>query len=174
MINMETTESKKNYTTMSLYDYFKYRKENPYSPTIKLVGVITDRQRLFDLSRADLNEHWFMTSDIFQDIYPDRGYSPENLCDTAITIFSNGDDLAIDIPKDVSKNQFDCLTEILKQIKMFEYDFDTMIHMPSTPEEYLFEAKRKMTGLDLYRSSDDEVILGESIEKTKEPVPTNF
>ena len=157
--NIIKVPSKAHISQMSIYDFLKLSMHirRPY----KLAGMITDKQVAFLIARGDLDEHWSMDSKLSQAMFPNRGYSMENVYTGGIGVFGVGYNIFIDIPNKVSPRQFQALSDIINQAKQFEVDYDVKIE-DFNPEAILKEAQAKLS--TSYSIESDEVIVGTPLD----------
>ena len=151
----------KNYTDISLYDYLCYCTHEKVVP--KLAGVITDKQKIINIVQKDLNDHWDMMKDIFDDIYTGIDYDFDVVDKETLQLFSSGKDMIIALPKEVSEFQYECLLDILRQVKRFEYEYDTQLFMVSDPEECLATARERLKTTEINRTYNNEQVLRKKI-----------
>ena len=146
---------------MSVYDFLKLRTER--GQWYKLAGMITNKQVVFQVARGDLDDHWSMDSKLSQAIFPNRGYNMGNVYTRAIGVFGFGYELSIDIPNEISFQQYEALLNIVNQVKQFEVDYDRKIDNFDA-DSILKEAQTKLSiSNTIYEN--DEVIIGTPHDK---------
>lgn len=146
---------------MSVYDFLKLRMER--RQWYKLAGMITNKQVVFQVARGDLDDHWSMDSKLSQAIFPNRGYNMGNVYTRAIGVFGFGYELSIDIPNEISFQQYEALINIVNQVKQFEVDYDRKIDNFDA-DSILKEAQTKLSiSNTIYEN--DEVIIGTPHDK---------
>lgn len=127
----------------SLYDYLVYSLS--HLGEYKFVTVVTDKQVVVSTKKRDSDDHWNMITDIAKMIYPNKETAENDLLNDSFVFTSLGNDLEVEIPEKVSEEQLNEVKNILRQIKQFEYEYDTFIFMPSDTYEIVFESNKKLT-----------------------------
>lgn len=143
----------------SFYDYLVYSLDhvNEY----KLVIVITNKQVIMSTKKRNNDDHWNMIVDINKMIYPNREYNEDKISNDTFIITSLGNDLEIEIPDKVGEKQLQEVKNILRQVRQFEYEYDTYLYMPYNTNEIIDESNRKLS--EEIENDEDEVIIGNTI-----------
>ena len=148
---------------LSFYEYLKMYYET--GKCHKLVILITKSQIVYELGG---NNHLDMALNLCKRMFPNRNYNEENIYENAIFLCSIGYDLAVDIPKEISYEQYVCLKKIISDVDRFREDFglDTECYFD---EDSLLESSKKRIK-DNLELEKDEVIIGIPLKKEKENV----
>ncbi len=149
-----------NFTTMSMYEYLELSLVEEYK--YRLVGLITPKQRIFNIARRDLNDETLMLKDMGEEIFSTR-FPEAELDSECIRLYSWGKNLSVEFPYELSIEQLECFQDILRQIRSFEYDFDRPVYMPVDSRELMAQANSITTPEDVQH--EEEKIIGVPLVK---------
>ena len=144
-----------NFTTMSMYDYLELSLLESYK--YRLVGLITPKQRIFNVARRDLNDETLMLKDMGEEVYGTK-YPEANIDSECIRLYSWGKNLSVEFPYELTVEQLECFQDVLRQIRSFEYDYDRPVFMPVDSRELMAQADSITTPENL--KFEDEKIIG--------------
>ena len=155
-----------NYTTMSIYDFLDESILTGYKH--RLVGFITPKQRVFDIADKRINDETLMEQDMAREIYQ-SDETTQILGEDVIKLYSGGKSLSVEFPSEITEEQLECLQDVLRQVRSFEYDYDRTVYMPLNSREIMAVAKTILT--ESKESREEKIIgtplKGKSLTKTK-------
>ena len=140
----------------SLYDYLicEHNRNHEY----KLVIIITNKQVVLSTSKRNKDDHWDRAIDIVKLMYPERE-SVDDVVSNGIIVFTSiGNDLEVDIPQQISETQLQEVKNILRQVRQYEYEYDSFLFMPYDSREIIDMSNSRLS--DNTPDDDDEVIIG--------------
>ncbi len=147
----------------SIYDYLVYSKT--HKEVYKLVIIISNKQVVIGTRKRNMDDHWEMIVNMNKMMYPDRKYNDVTISNDTFIFTSLGNDLEVAIPEKVSERQLEEVKNILRQVKQFEFEYDTYLYMPYESDDIVNESIEKLT--DNISSDIDEVIIGKEIVEGK-------
>jgi hypothetical protein len=147
----------------SIYDYLVYSKT--HKEVYKLVIIISNKQVVIGTRKRNMDDHWDMIVKMNKMMYPDRKYNDVTISNDTFIFTSLGNDLEVEIPEKVSERQLEEVKNILRQVKQFEFEYDTYLYMPYESHDIVNESIEKLT--DNISSDIDEVIIGKEIVEGK-------
>ena len=153
-LSFDDDYNKSYFTSETIYEFLKLCHKNG---THKLAGIITNKQRLFNVAKG--SDHWTLTQEMLKMIYPDRQYGWKNPYIDGITLFSAGKELVINLPLRISQKQYESILKIINQVHQFENDFDTKVAFYA---DYILEQAQKRLSYEKI-NDQDEVIVGVSL-----------
>ena len=158
-------DSVNNYTSMSMYDYLDLSITSGYQYI--LAGLITPRQRVFNIAKKGLNDDYLMIEDMADEIYQGKKQGAF-LDDDCIKLFSEGKNLSVELPDEISFEQFLSLQDVLRQIRSFAYDYDREIFLPVSTREIMAEAKNIISEEE--KTPMEENIIGTPLVKEQRKI----
>ena len=148
-------ESSERVLNVSISDYFDlYYKHHQRK---KLVLFITKKQMAYMVGNQI--DHWGKTAILSQQLFPERNYDYDRYYEGAISIYSVGNDIEINLPDAIDKTQYECLVELINEIEKYEKENNIKIEYFGDKEELLNEARSKIKPT----IEDDEEIISEQI-----------
>ncbi len=148
----------------SFYDFLLAAKNT--NKKYRYVMVITYKQSIWQVKEMQDTRHIDMTVDIHQRAFPSRNYDEMNISYDTMILTSVGNDLEVDFPVVISKEQKECICDVLRQIRQFEYEQDTFLYMPFSSYEIVTMCDQRMC--DTLPQHDDEIIIGKPFDKNIE------
>ncbi len=144
-----------NFTTMSMRDYLEFSFVEGYK--YGLVGFITPKQRIFNVANRRINDETIMEDDLGREIY-EVDYPTPMINGECIRLYSCGKNLSVEFPDEITQEQFECLQDVLRDIRSFEFDFDRIVYMPRNSRELVEVASNLITQEE--RVYEPEKIIG--------------
>ena len=154
------------FENVELFDYLCFCNGN--ISNYKLACVVTDKQRIIRVDEKSKSDHWDIVEDIYKEVFPGEDVEVDNLFDGAILMFSNGNDLLVDLPEKVSEQQLDCLLDLLRQARNFEEESGNYLYMTYNSRELVDMARQSLSSDK--KEKPNEIIIGKELVKKKKTV----